>query len=104
MVTKETAINEIKGFVALCRKNGLIFSKVIFFGSAANGTSNKDSDIDVMLFSDTFSENIIENKGMLSPYLRDYYNLDVKTYPSYYYEKGGLLIDEVKKNGLDLTA
>jgi predicted nucleotidyltransferase len=104
LVTKETAIKEINGFVALCRKNGLVFSKVIFFGSAANGTYHEDSDIDVMLFSDKFYENVIENKGMLSPYIRNYYNLDIKTYPSYYFERGGLLIDEVKKNGLDLTA
>ncbi len=89
--------------MALCRKNGLVFSKVIFFGSVANGMSNDDSDIDVMLFSDEFSDNIIENKGILSPFLRDYYNLDIKTYPSYMFNKGGLLIDEVKKNGLELV-
>jgi predicted nucleotidyltransferase len=104
LVTKETAIKEIKGFIASCRTNGLTFSKVIFFGSAANGIANEDSDIDLMLFSDKFSENIIDNKGMLSPYLRNYYNLDIKSYPSYYFEKGGLLIDEVKKNGIDLTS
>ena len=103
MATKETAIKEVNGFIALCRKNGLVFSKVILFGSAARGTADKYSDIDVMLFSDNFSENVIENRGKLTPYIRDYYNLDIYAYPSYYFEKGSLLIDEVKKDGLELT-
>lgn len=104
MVTKQSAIKEINDFLALCRKNGLVFSKVIFFGSVANGTATNDSDIDVMLFSDKFSENVIENRGLLSPFLRNYYNLDIKSYPSYYFEKGGLLIDEVKESGIFLSA
>ena len=103
MVNRESAIKEIKGFVGLCKKNGLVFSKVLFFGSAANGSATEDSDIDVMLFSDKFSDNVIENKGMISRFLRNYYNLDIKAYPSDRFEKGGLLIDEVKKNGLEIS-
>jgi predicted nucleotidyltransferase len=83
MVTKNSAIEEVKNFVNLCRKNGLSFSKIILFGSIVQGKAHENSDIDLLLFSDDFSENVLGNQELLSPFMRQHYNLDIKAFPTY---------------------
>ena len=102
MVTKEIAIKEIKDFAIQCKLNGLTFSKIFFFGSTLHSKANEYSDIDVLLFSDQFTNNIFENTKLYAKPLWNFYNLDVKAYPTAMYDFGNLLIDEVKKNGLEI--
>ncbi len=59
MVTGETAINIAKSFVNNCQLNGLTFHKVILFGSAAKGVTHEWSDIDLLLVSDQFGDNVL---------------------------------------------
>ena len=67
MVTRETAINTAKSFINDCQLNGLTFHKVILFGSAAKGLTHDWSDIDLLLISDQFGDNIFDNLNIIFP-------------------------------------
>ena len=60
MVTRETAINTAKSFIKDCKLSGLTFYKVFIFGSVAKGNIHEWSDIDLLLISDQFNENIFD--------------------------------------------
>ena len=66
MVTREDAINTAKNFINDCHANGLDFYKVLLFGSVATDKIRQDSDIDLLLISDRFGDNIFENLRLYS--------------------------------------
>lgn len=66
MVTRETAINTAKSFIFDCQSSGLTFHKVLLFGSAARNMTHEWSDIDLLLISDQFGDNIFENPKLYS--------------------------------------
>ena len=102
MVNRETGVNEIKDFILLCKEDGILFNKVLFFGSALRDESGYNSDIDVMLFSDLFSDDFIANKIMMKKQIVKHSNLDIKAYNTKKYFEGDLFINEVKKECLEI--
>ena len=73
MVTQQGAIETAKAFVQDCASAGLVFDKVLLFGSYANGTAHEGSDIDLLLVSSLFNDDILAN-------LRQYSKINIK-YP-----------------------
>jgi len=61
MATREFAIDIARQFIKECNSNGLSFYKVLLFGSYAKDKADDWSDIDLLLVSDKFSDNIFEN-------------------------------------------
>lgn len=56
MVAKKSEIIElVKKLVMVLKEKNIIISEAYLFGSYANGTNSKYSDIDVALVSDTFT-------------------------------------------------
>ena len=103
MVTAEIEINNIKKFVKNCTANGLQIEKALLFGSVVSGTSNENSDVDVMIFSDNFSDDYFENIRLYSKSVRGFHNFDIKAYNTKKYYEGDLFIDEVKKDCLEIS-
>jgi predicted nucleotidyltransferase len=66
MVNREIAINTARLFINECKSNGLSFYKVLLFGSTAKNKAHEWSDIDLLLISDQFGDNIFENLKLLS--------------------------------------
>ncbi len=66
MVTKENAINIAKSFVNDCENDGINFYKVLLFGSFAKNQTHEWSDIDLLLISEQFNENIFDNLKLYS--------------------------------------
>jgi hypothetical protein len=100
MLNRETAIKLIKDFIVACRKNNILFNKVILFGSVATGKNHKYSDIDIAVVSEQFTENAIADWNLLSPIIvsnRNFMAIETHTFPVSYFEKGDPFIDEIKK-------
>ncbi len=78
--------------------------KVILFGSHAKGRPNPDSDIDVVLVSDIFTGFGFEDRKYFSKIniRREFVDIETKTYPSQYFEKGDPFINEISKSGIEL--
>lgn len=103
MLTRENAINKTKQFLNECKSLPLSIDKAILFGSFANGNANEYSDIDLALFSDKFSENILDNLDIIGKVNIRYPDIDVHTYPSYSYNGNGILIEQIRKTGIEIA-
>jgi len=103
MFTKQSAISYSEQFLEACKILPIKIDKAILFGSAAAGKMNEDSDIDLALFSENFSDNIIKNIEMISRVNIRFPDLDVHTYPAASYSKDGLLLEEIKRTGIEIT-
>ena len=102
MVTRETAINTAKSFVRDCELNGLSFYKVFIFGSVAKGNMHEWSDIDLLLISDQFSENIFDNLKLYSKINIKYPLIETHPYPTSYYKNGDSFIEQITKESIEL--
>lgn len=66
MVTRQGAIEMAQAFVRDCATAGMVFDKVLLFGSYAKGTAHKDSDIDLLLVSKRFTDDVLANLRLYS--------------------------------------
>lgn len=102
MVTREIAINTAKSFVRDCKSNGLTFYKVFLFGSMARGNMHEWSDIDLLLVSDQFNDNVFDNLKLYSKINIKYPIIETHPYPTNYYLDGDSFINEAIKEGIEI--
>lgn len=102
MVTRESAINTAKLFVNDCQANGLTFNKVLLFGSVAKNMTHEWSDIDLLLVSDQFSDNVFENLKLYSKINIKYPLIETHPYPTKYYYEGDDFIKEISKESIEI--
>jgi len=102
MVERTSVIEYVNDFLRSCQTLSVRIDKAIVFGSAVDGTYNLDSDIDVALFSPDFTDNILDNLGLVAKAVIAYPEIELHTYPSKQYYLNGLLLDEVKRTGIEL--
>jgi len=103
MANRETAINTAKLFVKDCRAAGLSFYKVLLFGSGAKGNMHKDSDIDLLLVSDKFGDNIFENLKLYSKINIKYPIIETHPYPKSVYMEGNDFITEISNGSIEIV-
>jgi predicted nucleotidyltransferase len=102
MFTKKSSISRVKQFLAECNKLSFTIDKAIIFGSAIQGKATENSDIDLALFSDKFSDNILNNLDMIGPVNIRFPEIDVHTYPLKQYKQKGIIMDQIKKTGIEI--
>lgn len=102
MVTRESAINTARLFINDCESNGLTFHKVLLFGSAAKNKTHQWSDIDLLLVSDQFSDNVFENLKLYSKVNIKYPVIETHPYPTKYYYEGDDFIKEIIKDSIEV--
>jgi len=102
MATRESAVNTVKSFVKECKIQGLSFYKVLIFGSVAKGNSHEWSDIDLLLVSDQFGDNIFDNLKLYSKINIKYPIIETHPYPTDYYKEGDSFIQEIEKNSIEI--
>ncbi len=104
MVNQSTAVELIKQYVLLCNRRNIHFNKVILFGSVAAGTARPDSDVDVLLVSDQFTHDSIQNWRMLAPITAQLYNIEPHPYPTDAYLRKDPFVNEVDRTGIEIVA
>lgn len=103
MVTRESAIKTAKLFINDCQSNGLTFQKVLLFGSAAKNMTHEWSDIDLLLISDQFNDNVFDNLKLYSKINLKYPEIETHPYPSNYYCSGDAFINKISKEGIEIA-
>lgn len=102
MVTREVAINTAKSFIRDCKSNGLTFYKVFLFGSMAKGNMHEWSDIDLLLVSDQFNDNVFDNLKLYSKINIKYPIIETHPYPTDYFMDGDSFINEAIKESIEI--
>ena len=99
-ISRTVAIKLAKQYIDKCRQINLPISQAILFGSQATGTAHGDSDIDLLLVSDKFKSNTLDNWKMLAPVTALFYDVEPHPYTPKNFFKGDPFIDEIKKTGI----
>lgn len=102
MVTREIAINTAKSFVRDCKSNGLTFYKVFLFGSVAKGNMHEWSDIDLLLISDQFNDNVFDNLKLYSKVNIKYPIIETHPYATDHFKDGDSFINEVISESIEI--
>lgn len=102
MVNRENAIKTAKLFVKDCQLNGLIFNKVLLFGSTAKETAHEWSDIDLLIVSDQFGDNIFNNLKLYSKVNIKYPIIETHPYPTSYYIEGDDFIKQIQRESIEI--
>jgi predicted nucleotidyltransferase len=100
---QETALNLAKSFIKECLSNGLTFYKVFLFGSVARNQASEWSDIDLLLISDAFSDNVFDNLKLYSRINIKYPLIETHPYPTKYYLEGDDFINEISKYSIEVV-
>lgn len=103
MVDQKAAFELVKKYVEQCNKLNIHFNKVVVFGSTVKGSSHKYSDVDVLLVSDQFSDNSLDNWKALAPVTAKYYNIEPHPYPTKSFIKGDPFLEEILKSGVEVS-
>jgi predicted nucleotidyltransferase len=102
MLSKNNAITYSKAFLKECDNMHVKISRAILFGSYARSNGTNESDIDIALFSDNFSDNILKNLDIIGKAAIKFPELDLHTFPTKSYKGNSLLMEEIKKTGIEL--
>jgi len=105
MVTSSDSVLEIiKKYVRELKNHNIPVQEVILFGSCATETHRDESDIDVAIVSNVFTDDRFEDRRRIIPLRR---KIDSRIEPIPFspesFAKGGNLIDEIKRNGIKVS-
>ncbi len=103
-VKTDSAIKLIRRYIKELKKNNIPIQKAFIFGSYAKGSPNEESDIDIALVSTAFTGDRFEDRRKIVPFRR---KIDSRIEPMPFrpedFQKGGVLIDEIKKTGKEIN-
>jgi len=105
-MVKNKVIEAIKFLEGCLIENGLNISKIILFGSQAEGKANEESDVDVVVISQDFHEKDIFQRAMLTKEAeimtikKFMIPLDIITLTSEEFESENSLVAQYAKNGM----
>ncbi|HTB06647.1 MAG TPA: nucleotidyltransferase domain-containing protein [Bacteroidia bacterium] len=102
MLSRKDAITYSKAFLKECNRLPVKINRAVLFGSTATLKMNKDSDIDIAIFSDSFSDNILKNIDLIGKVAIRFPELDVHTFSNKSYKYNSAIIEEIKKTGISL--
>ena len=101
-ISRPAAVNLAILYINKCRQKNIPISTAILFGSQATGTAHGDSDIDLLLVSNRFTQNTLENWKMLAPITAHLYEVEPHPYPEENFKRGDPFIDEIKRTGIEI--
>ena len=102
MADQKVAIELVKRYVEQCLERNIRFQKVILFGSTIKGNAHEYSDIDVLLVSDQFTDNSLDNWKILAPVTAKNFDIEPHPYPTASFKKGDPFLEEVLQTGVEV--
>lgn len=103
MVNQQTALNTAHAFVKECKEIGLTFEKVMLFGSYAKGIARADSDIDLLLISKNFSDDVFANLKQYSKVNIRYPLVETHPYSFQQFMEGDEFLAQITKEGIEIN-
>ncbi len=102
MVTQQEAIDIAHTFVQECKTIGVTFDKVMLFGTHARGTAHDGSDIDLLLISKNFTDDIFANLKQYTKVNIRYPLIETHPYSFQQFMEGDEFIEQIAKEGIEI--
>ncbi|MEK6783562.1 MAG: nucleotidyltransferase domain-containing protein [Bacteroidota bacterium] len=103
MVTQQTAITTARAFVQECKAIGLTFDKVLLFGSYARNAAHEGSDIDLLLISKKFTDDVFSNLKQYSKVNIRYPLVETHPYSFQQFMDGDEFLAQITKDGIEIN-
>jgi len=103
MSFRKIALNRARLFINDCNNLPIKINKAIVFGSAISGKANKYSDIDLAVFSDDFTDNVLHNIDLIGKVNIAYPDIDIHTYPLQALQQNSIMLQEIFATGIEVT-
>ena len=100
-------IDIINRYISVLKENGILYEKIILFGSNVSGTAGEWSDIDIAVVSSDFGKDHLQERLILAKlsYLID---PRLEVHPigvyEYEYESWKTMIHEIRTTGQEIAA
>ena len=102
MVTIKDMNRLLQSFALSLIQNGYRPNRIILFGSYAKGIATKNSDIDVAVWSDSFSGNRIKDIASVAPVISAFRGIELHPFNSGDFNDNPF-INEIEKTGIDYS-
>lgn len=103
MLTKRDLNNLLLSFCNDLLENGISPKKLLLFGSYAKGGVSNYSDVDIAVWSDQFTGDLMADFEKAKPVLKKYPILQAKLYPAFADENNfDPFIGEIKRTGISI--
>jgi predicted nucleotidyltransferase len=100
MVTKQIALETARAFVQECKAQGLPIHRAFMFGSYVHGTPHEGSDIDLLLVSKIFTDNIFTNLKTYAKINIRYPIIETHPVPLSALTDGNEFVEKITKEGV----
>ncbi len=100
MVDRDGAIRIAQSFVNDCKFYGLSFNTVLLFGSTVKGVTHEGSDIDLILVSDQFNDNVFEDLKLYAKINIKYPIIETHPMSTKAYNEHNPFVEEVKNESI----
>ncbi len=100
MAVRQDIIEKINQFKSELIDSGLKIDKSILFGSYAKGNANKWSDIDLLLVSPDFDNNLFDNIDKYAQVNIKFPEIEIHPYSTDNFKKEDLFLNEILKYGI----
>ena len=100
MLTRKALDNLLADIVSQAPSLGLNPSKIMLYGSYANGNPNRDSDVDIAIWDTKFTGMDLSDMEYVRPLLRKYPGLlDIHFFPADADANSDPFIEEIERTG-----
>lgn len=100
MAVRKDIIDKIKQFKSDISSTGLRIDRTILFGSYAKGNANEWSDIDLLLVSPDFNNNLFDNIDKYAQVNIKFPEIEIHPYSTDNFKKEDLFLNEILKYGI----
>jgi len=101
--TQKKLYNHISSFVAALKAIGYPIQKVVLFGSYAKGNPHENSDIDLAIWSSSFSDDPYSSRDAIRKILTQYHPIQLQPFPTGETASNNPFIAIIESTGIDLT-
>lgn len=100
----DSVLGIIRKYINELKNHSIPVQEVILFGSYAAEVPRKESDIDIVIVSEAFSDDRFEDRRKIVPLRREIDNrIEPIPLTPERFARGGNLIDEIKRKGIKLS-
>ncbi len=102
-MAKNEVIEILINFISLLREEGIAVKKAFLYGSYSTNTAKKDSDIDVMIVTDTEDDYLIGNIWKLTKRINSKIEPYIVSNNRFNQSNNSPLIEFVKEYGIEIA-
>ena len=102
MLKKRTGLKTVKEYIRAIAALNVKIERAIVFGSFSKNQLTEDSDIDVALISDDFTDYPLADCRKIAKANIRFPIIEPHTFSKKYFEKGDPFINEIKKTGIEV--